>query len=80
MLFSIPYDAYVDLFYVLLRTFSSGSLRFCQQKPFSSFFLEWWQNHPPLVAKYRLPVKVGSKSMVAKSMVARSTYTIRGNL
>ena len=34
--FSIPCDAYVDIFYGLLRTFSSGPLRFCQQKPFSS--------------------------------------------
>ena len=33
---SIPCDAYLDIFYGLLRTFSSGPLRFCQQKPFSS--------------------------------------------
>ena len=34
--FSIPCDAYLDIFYGLLHTFSSGPLRFCQQKPFSS--------------------------------------------
>ena len=34
--FSIPCDAYLDIFYGLLRTFSSGPLRFCQQKHFSS--------------------------------------------
>ena len=37
--FPIPYHAYLDIFYRLLRTFSSGPLRFCQQKPFSS--LHW---------------------------------------
>ena len=34
--FSISYHAYLDIFYTLLRTFSSGPLRFCQQKHFSS--------------------------------------------
>ena len=34
--FSIPCDAYLDIFYGLLCTFSSGPLRFCQQKHFSS--------------------------------------------
>ena len=38
--FSIPCDAYLDIFYGLLCTFSSGPLRFCQQKHFSSFKLE----------------------------------------
>ena len=46
---SIPCDAYLDIFYGLLRTFSSGPLRFCQQKPFSSFFL----NNILFVNKYR---------------------------
>ena len=41
--FSIPYHAYLDIFYRLLRTFSSGPLRFCQQKPFSSFSLLYFQ-------------------------------------
>ena len=36
--FSIPCDAYLDIFYGLLHTFSSGPLRFCQQKTFSSLF------------------------------------------
>ena len=39
--FSIPCDAYLDIFYGLLRTFSSGPLRFCQQKPFSSFRVDF---------------------------------------
>ena len=34
--FSIPCDAYLHIFYGLLHTFSSGPLRFCQQKHFSS--------------------------------------------
>ena len=41
--FSIPCDAYLHIFYGLLHTFSSGPLRFCQQKHFSSlsFFSRW---------------------------------------
>ena len=35
--FSIPCDAYLHIFYGLLHTFSSGPLRFCQQKHLSSF-------------------------------------------
>ena len=35
--FSIPCDAYLHFFYGLLHTFSSGPLRFCQQKHFSSW-------------------------------------------
>ena len=34
--FSIHCDAYLHIFYGLLHTFSSGPLRFCQQKHFSS--------------------------------------------
>ena len=34
---SIAYDAYVDIFYGCVPTFSSGPLCFCQQKPFSSY-------------------------------------------
>ena len=37
--FSIPCDAYLHIFYGLLHTFSSGPLRFCQQKHFSSYTL-----------------------------------------
>ena len=37
--FSIPCDAYLDIFYGLLCTFSSGPLRFCQQKHSSSLIL-----------------------------------------
>ena len=35
--FSIHCDAYLHIYYGLLHTFSSGPLRFCQQKHFSSF-------------------------------------------
>ena len=38
-IFSIPCDAYLHIFYGLLHTFSSGPLRFCQQKLFSSLLL-----------------------------------------
>ena len=37
--------AYVNIFYGLLRTFSSGPLRFCQQKSFSSFLLFFFLLH-----------------------------------
>ena len=33
--------AYVNIFYGLLCTFSSGPLRFCQQNPFSSIYLSY---------------------------------------
>ena len=51
--FSIPCDAYLDIFYGLLRTFSSGPLRFCQQKHFSSL----WSIYIQLVFSERIQRK-----------------------
>ena len=54
--FSIPCDAYLHIFYGLLHTFSSGPLRFCQQKHFSSFFK---QTHvTPILKKSSLDKEV----------------------
>ena len=47
--FSIPCDAYLDIVYGLLRTFSSGPLRFCQQKHFSSFSTAHNCLFPPVI-------------------------------
>ena len=59
--FSIPCDAYLHIFYGLLHTFSSGPLRFCQQKHFSSFYLKdltWSDNN-----MYLGPVVAAQKAL-----------------
>ena len=62
--FSIPCDAYLHIFYGLLHTFSSGPLRFCQQKHFSSYLLDIWV---PLTSVYINQLQIRYKMFILYS-------------